>query len=275
MERTGLVMPLIAMLIVFLVSAPALAVDNPYAGLAQPDAARYKACVARVASEPDVARRAAELWLENEGGVPAKHCLALALIALERPAEGAEWLEEAARDMAMRKGLDALGADGGPDLRVSLLTQAADAWILARLPDRAYRALSEALAALPVSDSTKRIEVYRDRARVSAFQGNWQQAVEDLSAALALDEGRVDLYVLRAAAHRHLGRFAAADYDLARALAIDGDNAAALLERGNLRRIEGDDAAARRDWERVAELYPGTEEGELALDNLELMRADP
>lgn len=266
--------PILAALIL-LYAAPGMAADNPYAGLAQPDAARYKACVARTANEPQVARRAAELWLQNEGGVPAKHCLALALIALDKPAEGAEWLEEAAGDMGARKGVGAVGAQTGPDLRAALLIQAANAWVLARSYDRAHRALTDALAVLPVNDSAHRVEVYMDRSRVSALRGDWQAAVDDLGSALTLDEERAELYVLRATAYRMLGAFDAADYDLARVLAKDGDNAAALLERGNLRRFEGDDGAARRDWERVAALYPGTEEGELALDNLELMRADP
>lgn len=248
--------------------------ENPYAGLARPDAARYKACIARTASDPAVALEAAELWLVNDGGVPAKHCLALALLALGESAKAAQWLEEAARDVAAGMGLDALGAEGGPDIRAQLLIQAGNAWMLGREYDRAHRALTDALTILPATDE-RRLELFMDRSRAAAGQGNWAETIEDLSQVLLMDDQFIEAYVMRAAARRRLGQFAEADEDLARALGIAPDNAEALLERGNLRRIEGDDAAARRDWSRVAELYPGTDEAEIALDSLELMRADP
>jgi len=248
--------------------------ENPYAGLARPDAARYKACVARTASDPAVALRAAELWLVNDGGVPAKHCLALSLLALGEAAKAAQWLEEAARDVAAGMGLDALGAEGGPDIRAQLLIQAGNAWMLGREYERAHRALTDALAILPATDK-RRLGLFMDRSRAAAGQGNWADVIEDLSQVLLMDDRHVEAYVLRASARRRLGQFAEADEDLARALGLAPDDAEALLERGNLRRIEGDDDAARRDWQRVVELYSGTDEAEIALDNLELMRADP
>ncbi|MEX1148313.1 MAG: hypothetical protein WEB93_08035, partial [Sphingomonadales bacterium] len=102
----------------------------------RPDAARYHACIARVASEPGVARRAASLWLENEGGVPAKHCLALSLIELGRYAQAAQWLEEGARDVGAGRGLDALGVQGGRAIHFDMLMQAGHAWLMARDHDR-------------------------------------------------------------------------------------------------------------------------------------------
>ena len=248
--------------------------ENPYAGLARPDAARYKACVARTADNPDVALEAAELWLDNDGGVPAKHCLALALLAIGESAEAAQWLEEAARDVSAGMGLDAMGVEGGPEIRVQLLVQAGNAWMLGYEYDRAYRALTNALTILPATDK-RRHEIFMDRSRAAAGQGNWQKAIDDLSQILVVDDGHVEAYVMRAAARRRLGQFADADEDLARALGLSPGNPQALLERGNLRRIEGDDAAARRDWQRLVNLHPGTDEAEIALDNLELMRADP
>ncbi len=236
---------------------------------------RYRACIARTASNPEAARKAAELWLTKEGGVPAKHCLALALIALNKPAEGAQWLEEAERDMADRKGLGAVGAQGGPGLQAALLSQAANAWMMAQDYDRAYSALTDALAVLPVADKDKRIEVLSDRARALAAQNRWKDAIGDLGSAIALDDKRVELYVLRATAYRRLGEFKLADADLTRALALDGDNAAALLERGNLRRFEGNNEAARQDWERVIKLYPDSDEGKLARDDLSIMKGNP
>lgn len=273
-------------LLVLLMAVSAGAQENRFAGEPMPDAARYKACVARTASTPEVARQAAELWLAHDGGVPAKHCLALALLGLGQAEKAAQWLEEAARNVGAGAGLQALGAEGGADVEARLLVQGGNAWILARRFDRARRAFGQALALLPQTDPA-RVDIFVDRSRAAAAEGAWAEAIDDLSRAIAEDESRsdgespaedgarADLYVLRAAAERTLGRFADADRDLARALAIDPDDAGALLERGNLRRTEGDNAAARSDWERVADLYPGTEEAEIALDNLELMRAEP
>lgn len=262
------------MLLALLLAFPSGAQENRFAGEPMPDAARYKACVARTASAPEVALEAAELWLANDGGVPAKHCLALALLGLGEAEKAAQWLEEAARNVGAGAGLHALGAEGGIDVQARLLVQGGNAWILARRFDRARRALGEALALLPQTDPA-RVDIFVDRSRAAAADGAWAAAIEDLTRAIGEDEERADLYVLRAAAERTLGRYADADRDLARAFALDPDDAGALLERGNLRRTEGDDVAARRDWERVADLYPGTEEAEIALDNLELMRAEP
>jgi hypothetical protein len=42
-----------------------------------------------------------------------------------------------------------------------------------------------------------------------------------------------------------------------------------LLERGNIRRLEGDRDGARRDWEEVGRLAPGSPEDMAARANLE------
>ena len=46
-------------------------------------------------------------------------------------------------------------------------------------------------------------------------------------------------------------------------------SAAALLERGNIRRLEGDPAGARRDWEEIGQVAPGSPEDMAARANLE------
>ena len=46
---------------------------------------------------------------------------------------------------------------------------------------------------------------------------------------------------------------------------------AALLERGNLRRLDGDDNGARADWLMVLSLQPQGEAAEAARQNLEKM----
>ncbi len=251
---------------------------NPFAETAYPDAMRYRACLAQVRKDPEVALKAAELWRDNEGGVPAKHCSAAALLALDRVEEAAAWLEEAANDVAEGRGLHARGAAGGKLLVAELKAQAGNAWMLASEYEKAHAAFTAAIARLPATTPAL-YDLYVDRARAAAGLGQYDRAVADLTR--VIDQmtpsdpvALADLHVLRATAYRYLQSLDQAELDLARALAIDPENAEALFERGVVRRLSGDDAGARADWERVAKLYPGSDTAELALDNLELMRAD-
>lgn len=251
---------------------------NPFAASDYPDAMRYRACLAEVRNDPRVALEAAALWRDHEGGVPAKHCTAAALLALDRPEEAAAWLDEAAGDVAEGQGLDARGASGGKLLVAELKAQAGNAWMIAGNYEKAHAAFTEAIARLPLNVPAL-ADLLIDRARAAAGLGQFDRAVSDLSRVIDQLPPRdpaalADLHVLRATAQRYLQSLDEAELDLARALALDPDNGEALFERGVVRRIAGDDAGAREDWERVAELYPGSDTAELALDNLELMRAD-
>src|SRR5690606_5821319 len=96
---------------------------NPFAAAEYPDALRYRACIAEVRERPEVALKAAALWRDNEGGVPAKHCTAISLLALDLVEEAAAWLDEAAEDVADGQGLHARGAVGGRALVAELKAQ--------------------------------------------------------------------------------------------------------------------------------------------------------
>lgn len=246
---------------------------NPFAAAEYPDALRYRACIAEVRERPEVALKAAALWRDNEGGVPAKHCTAIALLALDRVEEAAAWLDEAAEDVADGQGLHARGAVGGRALVAELKAQAGNAWMLAADYERALAAFSDAIARLPAA-TVAVAELLVDRARAAAGLGDYGRAISDLDRVIERMPERIDAYVLRATAHRYMQSLDAAELDLMRALAIDPDDAEALFERGIVRRLSGDDHGAREDWERVAKLHPGTETAELALDNLELMREE-
>ena len=50
---------------------------------ANPEAAKYAACVAKVSTAPDAALDMATGWRARGGGVAAQHCIALALIGLK------------------------------------------------------------------------------------------------------------------------------------------------------------------------------------------------
>ncbi|MFQ3665743.1 MAG: hypothetical protein SNJ79_06885, partial [Sphingomonadaceae bacterium] len=61
-------------------------------------AALYEGCVNAVASDPGLSERFARAWAaERNGGIPARQCLGLALVAQNRPAEAARAFADAAR----------------------------------------------------------------------------------------------------------------------------------------------------------------------------------
>ncbi len=211
-------------------------------------------CFGLLRTDPDGARFFADGWEAAGGGDGARHCAALALLALGETERGAERLE----DLARRSGAD-------PAARAALFAEAGNAWMLAGDADRAFGAATMALTLAPDEPA-----LVLDRALALGAMERYAEALEDLDRAVALDPSRADAWVLRGAAQRRLGRAAEAERDVARALALSPDNAEALLERGALRRSRGDVRGARADWERAARLAPDSDAAELARQYLEL-----
>ncbi len=194
-------------------SAPATA---PAAGDA---AARYRACLARVAEDPFAAVKEARAWQDEGGGDPARHCGAAGKLALGQAADAAEELESLA------------AAPGIPAARqTALLAQAGEAWLQAGQGDRAIGVLDRALAARP-GDAALLME----RARAQVESGRPHDAIADLGLAIDADPLRPEPYVLRASALRRTGAYDRAAADLATALSLDPRQPDALLERGLLR----------------------------------------
>lgn len=210
-------------------------------------------CFGLLRTDPQAARFFADGWQASGGGDTARHCAALAWLALGETERGAEGLEDLARR-----------SDADPAARAALFAEAGNAWMLAGDPDRAFAAATMALTLAPDDPA-----LVLDRAAALGAMDRYAEALEDLDRAVALDPSRADAWVLRGAAKRQLGRTAEAERDVARALSLAPDNAEALLERGALRRSKGDLRGARADWERVARLAPGSEAAELARQNLE------
>ena len=216
-------------------------------------------CFGLLRVDPDGAQFFADGWEAAGGGDGARHCAALALLALGETERGAERLEDLARR-----------SDADPAARAAVFAEAGNAWMLAGDADRAFAAATMALTLAPDDPA-----LVLDRAAALGAMERYAEALEDLDRAVALDPSRADAWVLRGAAKRQLGRAAEAERDVARALSLAPDNAEALLERGALRRARGDVRGARADWERAARLAPASEAAELARRNLELNPAPP
>jgi tetratricopeptide (TPR) repeat protein len=204
--------------------------------------------------DPGAARDYAEHWQSRGGAHPADHCYAVSLVGLKQYKEGASRLETLAQAM--------LHAPNS--LRAEVLGQAAQAWLLAGDPARAYAADSAALNLLPGDP-----DLLIDRAEAAGSEGWYDKAAADLDRVLMSEPNRVDALIYRAAANRELGKIDNAFSDIDRALNLAPDSVAALLERGNILRLKGDDNGARRDWVKASQLAPGSAEDAAAKTNIE------
>lgn len=193
------------------------------------------------------------------GGDGAAHCRALSQIALGDPEHGADLLDK----LASR-------STAAPSSRAAVLGQAAQAWMMAGAPDRAFASAGRAIA-LTQDDA----DLLIDRAIASLSLERYREASDDLSHALTLDPTRVDALVLRASAWRLLGKLDQARDDIDRAFAQDPESPDAFLERGILRQRGGDWDGARDDWQRAISLAPDSATGDLAQQNLALLEAGP
>jgi tetratricopeptide (TPR) repeat protein len=221
---------------------------------ADADAATYERCMTLAGENPGAARDLAESWHDRGGAHPADHCYAVALIGLKQYKEGALRLEKLAQAM--------VHAPSG--LRADVLGQAAQGWLLAGDPRRAYAADGAALGLRPDDPG-----LLVDRAEAAGSAGWFDKAVADLDHVLRADPARLDALIYRASAYRELGRLDPARADIEKALTLAPDSVSALLERGNIRRLGGDDDGARQDWLRVALLAPGSAAEAAAKANIE------
>lgn len=189
--------------------------------------ARYAACLERVETDPENAYEDALAWKYDGGGWPARHCEARALVTLGEEAEGARRME--AMGMA---------TDGGTDaMRVLVLAEAGEAYLLADAPEDSRRAYTNAL-----SFNENSAPLWMGRARAALAQEMWSAAAADASAALSHDSGSAEAWRTRAAARLELGQLDGAESDMRRARELDPADIETLLIRGRIieaRRLGG------------------------------------
>ncbi len=243
----------------FLAALAALAYARPASAQSDAaEAAQYRACLEKTGTNADAAYDDALIWRDRGGGVPAQHCAAVALVALEKYAEAATRLAALAE------------APGAQAMAPALLGQAGNAWLLANFPSNALNALSAALSAgskkLALSDEA---DLRIDRARALAALERWREAEADLTKALSLDPERAAAYVFRATARRFTGKLDLAMEDLQLALALNPKDPAALLERGIIHRLQNKPDLARADWLGAIAAESDGKNAEAARGNLE------
>lgn len=243
-----------AVLLAAVMWAPPAAVAQDAAVQSLGQARQYAACMQLARKDAKDAQTTAAAWHAKGGGVPAMHCLSVALLNLGYYQQAAENLE------ALANGTDKLAAA----LRGDLFGQAGNAWLIAGKPEAAYRAQSSALSLRP-DDA----DLLIDRGITLGSTANYWQALDDLNRALDIAPGRVDALVFRATAYRKLDSLELAEDDILRALKRDPDYPDALLERGMIAKKKGLLPAARADWLRVLDLAAEGPLSDAARTNLE------
>lgn len=185
---------------------------------------RFEQCVALIDRDPELAYEEGMAWAAETHSIGAHRCAAMALIAQNRAEEGARRLETLVISIHPERA----------GLRAELLSQAGNAWLLARSPAQAVSALTRAVATVE-SEPSLLPDLLIDRARAYAMERDWRHAEEDLSRALDLRADDALALRLRAAARMHQNSFDLAEADAQRAAALEPGNVDNYLILGHVR----------------------------------------
>jgi tetratricopeptide (TPR) repeat protein len=226
-----------------------------------PATARYRQCTGQIRANPDFAVTAANAWLAEGGGVSARQCLGLALIALDRWEPAAAAFEQAAREAESAS--DPRGAD--------LWAQAGNAWVAAGDGRKALAALDAALLSPSLTDEL-RGEVHLDRARAKVALADDQGARTEIDRALQLVPSDPFAWYLSAALARRENNLSRAAADIGRARGLAPDSPDIVLLAGTVAGLIGNMAEAERLYRQVAEQAPGSEAGRQAAASLATLR---
>lgn len=211
---------------------------------------QYAACMTLARKSPPDALETAKTWRSRDGGAPARHCIAIALLGMGRYAEAAGELQALADDRTDKR---------AAALRVDILGQAGNAWLIAGRPDMARRALDRALALRPDD-----VDLLIDRGVALTFLKRYWDALGDLNQALVLAPRRPEALVFRAGAHRAVDALDLAEDDINLALRLTPTNPDALLELGLILNRRGDRAGAKSAWRQLLTVAPGAANADIA-----------
>lgn len=197
----------------FLAAAPA-------AFAQQSETARLRDCIDKIDKDAEGAYSDALTWLGQGSRPAARHCAALALIALGQEEEGAARLEELAN-----------AKDGGTlDARAVYLAQSGNAWLLAKRPEAAILTFTNAIKLKP-QDAALR----KDLARAHITLKHWEEAGEELNTALSLSPGDGEALRMRAMVLLNMDRLQEAWEDVELALKFAPKDVEAVVVRGDIR----------------------------------------
>jgi tetratricopeptide (TPR) repeat protein len=218
------------------------------------DSKRYDGCVRAIPTDAKAAEDFALQWQSKGGGLPARHCQALAQLERGNAAGAAQTLAKAAQAAEAARSPQAADFWG----------QAGNAAMLAGDAKGAIGSFNSAIVAAGEFAPIRTANLLIDRARAHVELGNLAAARADLDRATGLAPAEADGWLLSAALARRqndLGRAATA---IARAAALAPADPDVGFEQGTVLAATGDIPAARRQWDSVVKTAPDSDAAALA-----------
>jgi len=182
--------------------------------------AHYAACMDEVERQPVHAYDTALNWKAEGGGVPARHCIASALIAMGDLQRGAERLDNLGHATEL---VD-------PNLKADIFSQAAEAFLQLNQPKQALQSVDAGLLAQPADP-----ELHAQRARALAAEGEDALAEQELDSILRRHPDDLLALQLRATVLIRQAKLQAAGQDVAHAMKLAPTDIDVLLLRGDYR----------------------------------------
>jgi tetratricopeptide (TPR) repeat protein len=206
---------------------------------------RYKECITLATKDPAGGLIQAGIWIKEQGGYLAQHCLATALASDFKFDDAASLFVKAA-----------IAADAAKDSRAAKFwAQAGNAAIAADRPADALMALDTALAS-SVQSNAERGDTLIDKARALVAANREKDAEPVLAQARAIATENAIGFLLSATLARRQGALGEAQGFITTAASLSPREPAIALEAGNIAAAAGNDIAAKRAWEQVIAIAP-------------------
>ncbi len=223
------------------------------------EAQRYRECLDLAQSDPAQAIDKATQWRGAGGGVPARHCLALAQGQKGDFAGAAVTLVGAAQ---------AAEAEADPHA-ADLWGQAGNAAMLAKQPAAAITDFSAGIA-VAGTEPVRLAALLTDRAGALVAANRTTEAKADLARATTLDPSAACGWMLLATLERRLTNLPAAEHAILEAAKREPSDPDIALEAGNIAGAQGRTDLARLQWKKVVDGAPGSEAAAAAAKSLAL-----
>jgi tetratricopeptide (TPR) repeat protein len=218
------------------------------------DSKRYEGCVNAIPTDAAAAESFALQWQSLGGGLPARHCQALAQLERGNAAGAAQTLAKAAQAAEISKSPQAADFWG----------QAGNAAMLAGDAKGAVQHFNSGIVAAGEFAPLRTANLLIDRARAHVELGTLAVARADLDRATGLAPNEPDGWLLSAALARRQADLPRARADIARAAALAATDPNVQFEQGSIAAAAGDTAEARRLWEQLVKTAPASDAARLA-----------
>lgn len=236
----------------------------------------YTKCIEAAQTNPQVALETALTWRDTGGGLPARHCAAVAYTNLGQYLNAALEFETLADEMRRGVGwhFKNTPTPSQKGLLPDVYAQGGNAWLLAGDAVKAYEFFTLGLAEATPGSKTS-IDLLIDRSLASAQMGEFEKALDDLLEVEGKVKPSPEIYILKASAYRSLEEYDKARIEIKKAFQLDPTNREGYLEMGNLLRETGDNGGARENWLAYLRLYPDGPAADAVRKNLENMDLNP